>query len=274
MKLLDYTRRAAEDRGVAFREGPELVTVLAYFFRDEDSYDEKFVHLAGAILETWRHCGRMKTVIVANRIGDALARFAARYPWVEVQVEPALAPGRLSAMAIDCDIRLYSRFTTRYVLIVQDDGFPLRGGLEEFLVAGYDYIGAPFVRHATWFDWYPYPKWCVGNGGFSLRSRRICRAVSRTYRRWFSRLPYFWPLVGDDTLYCKTLRFLSSRFRARFRFAPPCVAGKFSIEHNDAFLPADGLPLGFHSAAGWERWWAKAVAFAKQERSKHDCTGS
>lgn len=255
--LSAYTRQAAEDRGETFREGPSSVTALAYFFRDAASYDAKFVHLAGAVLETWRRCGRLKTVIVANRIGDALARFAARYPWVEVQVEPTLVPGRLASMSIDCDLRLFSRFTTPYVLIVQDDGFPLREGLEDFLLSGYDYVGAPFIRHSTWFDWYPYPAWCVGNGGFSLRSRRICRAAARTYRRWFARLPYFWPLVGDDTFYCKTLRFLSARFRARFRFAPPDVAGRFSVEHNDDFMPLDGLPFGFHSSAGWGRWWAR-----------------
>lgn len=259
MLLPEYTRQKAEDSGEVFREGPSSVTVLAYFFRDEASYDAKFVHLAGAILETWRHCGKMKTVIVANRIGDALARFAARYPWIEVQVEPSLVSGRLSAMAIDCDMRLYARFATPYVLVVQDDGFPLRGGLESFLAAGYDYVGAPFVRHATWFDWCPYPAWCVGNGGFSLRSRRICRAAARTYRRWFARLPYCWPLVGDDTFYCKTMRFLSARYRARFRFAPPEVAGRFSVEHNEAFMPQDAPPLGFHGVAGWERWWGRDV---------------
>jgi len=256
MTLQDYTRRAAEDRGETFRDGPSAVTVLAYFFRDVASYDAKFVHLAGAILETWRHCGRMKTVVVTNRIGAALAKFAARYPWVEVQVEPSLVPGQLAAMSLDCDARLYARFTTPYVLIVQDDGFPLREGLEEFVATGSDYIGAPFVRHATWFDWYPYPARCVGNGGFSLRSRRLCRAAARYYRRWFTRMPYLWPILGDDTFYCKTLRVFPS-YRHRFRFAPPDVAGRFSIEHNEAFWPTTGKPLGFHGRAGWERWWSR-----------------
>ena len=31
MTLQDYTRRAAEDRGETFRDGPSAVTVLAYF---------------------------------------------------------------------------------------------------------------------------------------------------------------------------------------------------------------------------------------------------
>ncbi|MGN0854457.1 MAG: DUF5672 family protein [Kiritimatiellia bacterium] len=258
MRLLDYTRRAAEDRGEVFREGPASVTALMYFFWSEERAAAEWPRFQGALRETWRHCGRLKTAIVVNAAHECVKRFAAHHPWVEVQVEPTLVPGRLATMSIDCDLRLYARFATPYVLIVQDDGFPLREGLEEFLAPGYDYIGAPFVRHTTWFDWYPYPAWCVGNGGFSLRSRRICRAAARTYRRWFARLPYFWPLTGDDTFYCKTLRFLSARFRARFRFAPPDVAGRFSIEHNDAFMPADGPPLGFHSAAGWERWWARA----------------
>ena len=255
MTLQDYTRRAAEDRGETFRDGPSAVTVLAYFFRDAASYDAKFVHLAGAILETWRHCGRMKTVVVTNRIGDALAKFAARYPWVEVQVEPSLVPGDIDSMSRDCLARLGERFTTDYVLIVQNDGFPMRGGLAEFVAQGYDYIGAPFVRWISCLDWYPY-RYNVGNGGFSLRSRWLCQDVGRIYRRWFRRWP-FWPRIfGDDNFYCRFLRCFWPGFNRRFRFAPPDVAGRFSIECNAAFWPTVGKPLGFHGMAGWERWWA------------------
>lgn len=257
MTLQEYTRKAAVSVEESFVDGLDNVTVLTYFFRDSKLYDEKFVHLRGALLETWRKCGRMRTVVVTNKIGLTLERFGREFPWVEIQVEPTLAPGRLSAMSEDCNLRLYERFETEYVLIVQDDGFPLRGGLEKF-VGPYDYIGAPFVRHSTWFDWYPYPRFCVGNGGFSLRSRRICEASAKYYSRYFRRMPYFWPLVGDDTFYCKTLRILFSEYRRCFEFAPPEIAGRFSFEHNKEFLSAQELPLGFHSNTAFEKLWACA----------------
>lgn len=250
MILQEYTRRAAVSHNESFIDGPANVTVLAYFFREAERYDEKFIFLRGALLETWRKCGRMKTVLVSNAKGDSLSEFANAFPWVEVQVEPALVPGDLSSMSIDCDSRLYNRFSTEYVLTIQDDGFPLRGGLDEFL-GMYDYIGAPFVRHATWFDWYPYPRFCVGNGGFSLRSKRICEVAASYYNRYFKRLPYFWPLVGDDTFYCKTLRMLFPKYRRQFEFAPPEVAGMFSVEGNWQYFPVSGVPLGFHGRNAW-----------------------
>lgn len=247
MQLLDYTRRAAEDHGEAFREGPASVTVLAYFFRDEESYDEKFVHLAGAILETWRHCGRMKTVIVANRIGNALARFAARYPWVEVQVEPMLVPGDIDSMSIDCIARLGSRFATDYVLIVQDDGFPLRPGIDEFVGLGYDFIGAPFCRDL----WLPrlltrVLRFAPMNGGFSLRSRHCCQVVSSYWMKHYADLPFCADFVEDNFI----TNFLPRRHPgAWIRVCPsPCgIAARFSYDGSIPFNRNNGLPFGFHS---------------------------
>ena len=110
MTLQEYTLRASEDRGETFRDGSPVVTALAYFFRDAATYDAKFLHLQGALLETWRHCGKLKTVVVTNQVSAALAKFAARYPWVEVQVEPSLVPGDIDTLSRDCISKLGERF--------------------------------------------------------------------------------------------------------------------------------------------------------------------
>lgn len=106
----------------------------------------------------------MKTVIVTNDSHRCVTDFAGRFDNVEVQVESGLIPGKLESMSIDCLGRLHTRFATPYVLTVQDDGFPLWRGLDEF-VGKYDYVGAPCVHHNTYYDLYPY-RYCV-------RERRV-----------------------------------------------------------------------------------------------------
>jgi len=58
---------------------------------------------------------------------------------------------------------LWKLLTGHKILIYQEDSFIFKWGIEEFLK--YDYIGAPWLSHQD--D----NKNCVGNGGFSLRTR-------------------------------------------------------------------------------------------------------
>ena len=122
------------------------VTVVMYFFWNGDAAPGKWPDFEGALLATWRCCGCLPTVVVSNANHPCVVDFAARYSNVQVQIEDSLAPGDINAMSIDCNARLYARFSTKYVLIVQDDGFPIRPGLDEFVEMGYDFIGAPYCR--------------------------------------------------------------------------------------------------------------------------------
>ena len=156
----------------------DKVTILAYYFRPKAGSDTGFLPLEHAIRETWKHCGYLKTVIVSNERLPPADAFAAKNINVEIQVEPSLIPGNIQSMSDDCNGKLYSRFSTPYVLIIQEDGYPLRQGLEEF-VGKYDFIGAPYIRDIWWKNlvcgicgyW-------VQNGGFSLRSKRMHRLSS------------------------------------------------------------------------------------------------
>lgn len=60
-------------------------------------------------------------------------------------------------------------FAGKHALVVQWDGFILDAKRWNARFLDFDYIGAPW----------PDPQRTVGNGGFSLRSRRLCEALGR-----------------------------------------------------------------------------------------------
>jgi hypothetical protein len=236
-------------RELSFLASPlSNVTVVAYYFQEEKNLDVDFWRTEFAFLKTFQTQGFLPSVLVVNQSTPIIDAFCGKYG-IQIQIERDLKPGCIKTLALDLIGKLYTRFTTDYVLVIQDDGFPVRPGLEEF-VGKYDYIGAPWVCHNTYYDLYPY-RYCVGNGGFSLRSRRVCEAAARYYNRYFKHFPYWWYILGDDTFYCKTLRFWFSSFRKMFKWASPEEANRFSVEHNLKFLPCEVRPLGFHGEVGF-----------------------
>jgi len=127
----------------------------------------------------------------------------------------------------------YSRFVlaslldhidTPHLLLVQWDGYALNpaGWRSEFLEC--DYIGA------KWF-WAPEGQ-RVGNGGFSLRSRRLLEAL---------RDPRVVLTEAEDVTICRSFRALLEQDHA-IRFASESLADQFAFE---AAYPI-GLPFGFH----------------------------
>jgi hypothetical protein len=128
--------------------------------------------------------------------------------------------------------RDYSRFVmkdlvghvdTDFVQLVQWDGYVTNGAAwtEEFL--GCDYIGARWFFRQT--D-------NVGNGGFSLRSRRLLEAL---------RDPLIDAADPEDEAICVTHRgFLERAYR--IRFAPPALADRYAFEGT----LRNGNEFGFH----------------------------
>jgi hypothetical protein len=127
----------------------------------------------------------------------------------------------------------YSRFAihniaahveTPFLLIVQWDGYVVDpdSWSDDFL--NYDYIGARWPWHA---------ERQVGNGGFSLRSLRLLKAVGKL-------LPEP-PDVAEDEMICRGLGSVLERDWG-IRFAPESVADRFSYERQ---LPG-GRTFGFH----------------------------
>lgn len=126
---------------------------------------------------------------------------------------------------------LAAHVETAHALVVQWDGYVVNPGAwsDEFLA--FDYIGAP------WF-WAPEGA-RVGNGGFSLRSRRLLEALAD---------PAIVVEGNEDVTICTTHRSLLET-RHAIRFAPEDLAARFSFE---ASYPI-GRPFGFHGLFNFAR---------------------
>lgn len=110
-----------------------------------------------------------------------------------------------------CIQNLHKHFHTSHVLIIHADGYivnPL-AWRNEWLQ--YDYIGAPW--------WFHKDEYNVGNGGFSLRSHKLCKYLSE------ANLEHMHP---EDHHICRTYR--AALEEAGFKFAPEEVARQFSVE--------------------------------------------
>ena len=238
-------KHLAELRRAAFRQSAYAgeVTVVAYTF-PADPEGSAFDWLECAILQTWAVLGLLKTVVVANKRFPRIEAFAAAHKEAEIQIETSLVPGDIATMSADCCARLHSRFSTPYCLVIQDDGFPLRDTLQEFL-GKWDYVGAPYVRILWWRNMIcaALGYW-MSNGGFSLRSKRICEAAAEW---WDLKYAAIHPsqLTIDDLYYTKTLPLRHPSFRFKYRIAPNRAAIRFSY---DALVkqPVREPPMGFH----------------------------
>lgn len=147
------------------------------------------------------------------------------------EIDPAITWRRIDRLLSRAD---YSRFmlqglaehiSTTHALCIQWDGFVLKGSAWNPQFLDWDYIGAIWPHFRDGYN--------VGNGGFSLRSRRLllaCRDLS------------FNPHDGEDVIICRLNR---PQLEERgIRFAPEAVARKFAYERT---LPT-GKEFGFHGA--------------------------
>lgn len=118
---------------------------------------------------------------------------------------------------------LADHFTTSHCLVVQWDGHVIdaRRWQNEFL--DYDYIGASWPQFDDGHN--------VGNGGFSLRSRRLMEACQT---------PEFDSHHPEDVAICRTNRDMLEN--NGMRFAPLTLANQFSAERSSD----PGLTFGYH----------------------------
>ncbi|MEN9338616.1 MAG: hypothetical protein RI945_341 [Candidatus Parcubacteria bacterium] len=140
-----------------------------------------------------------------------------------------------------CIEDLYKYVDTDYVLIIQYDGFVLNpeSWTNEFLK--YDYIGAPWLVADWSITNYNFPEnllgtIVVGNGGFSLRSKKILYTSARLSKE--RRIPKLHP---EDVAMCVWYR---NEFENEgIKFAPTEIAKIFSIEGDDGIYKDQ---FGFH----------------------------
>ena len=163
-----------------------------------------------------------------------------KYPDIEYVSIPALNSVDSYNQLIFQD--LYKYFKTSHCLIVQADSFVVNSDLwkDEFLK--YDYIGGPWPNKieinpnlVLYLEKNP-----VGNGGFSLRSRKLVEATSKIN---FASLDF--PMKAEDVVICYYL--YEEMIKNGIRFAPPKLAAQFSMENTDNLYGQDvNSVFGFH----------------------------
>ena len=121
-------------------------------------------------------------------------------------------------------------FSGDYVLVVQWDGFILDGRMWDPAFLDYDYIGAPWTHRPAAV--------AVGNGGFSLRSRRLVDMLAQMD---------FDVVHPEDAVICELRR--EELERRSIRFAPQDVAERFAME----MIESGGPTFGFHGFQNFER---------------------
>jgi hypothetical protein len=116
---------------------------------------------------------------------------------------------------------------TSHVLIIQYDGFILNPDAWDNIFLQYDYIGAP---------WFFTDGHNVGNGGFSLRSKRLLSILSQD--------KHIIHLHPEDMHIGRTYReYLEYK---GVRFPPESIAAQFSIEGNRKYGYKWESQFGFH----------------------------
>jgi hypothetical protein len=132
-----------------------------------------------------------------------------------------------------CIRELHKHVDTTHCLLVQHDGYVLNGGAWEDEFLKHDYIGAPWGGVNL-----------VGNGGFSLRSKRLLEACSK-----MSGDPH-----PEDDFICRRNR--AGLESMGISFAPKPMADRFAVEGasfvwKDYAWNSDGRfwsgQFGFHS---------------------------
>lgn len=149
---------------------------------------------------------------------------------------------------------LVHHIRTDHALVVQWDGFISSPDAWDREFLEYDYIGAVWPQFSDSSN--------VGNGGFSLRSKRLLEACLDP--RFIARHP-------EDVVICRVNRPLLE-VEYGIRFADATVARKFSFERE----PADGPTFGFHgvfnmpSLLGRDRFWQAYESLEDRRSVFHD----
>lgn len=173
---------------------------------------------ADAMTASLKHAAFGHALLLSHRRPSG--RLDPRIEWR--QIEPLTSRAAYSAFMLH---RLHKYVTTSHALCVQWDGFAINGSGWDPEFLDYDYVG-PVWPHFT--DGHN-----VGNGGFSLRSRKLLLATRS--------LPYD-GRTAEDVLIGRTYR--RKLELEGIQFAPAAVAHRFAYERT----APTGQEFGFHGA--------------------------
>ena len=143
-------------------------------------------------------------------------------------------------------LTLNEYISSEHVLIVQDDGYVINPNLwsDEFLK--YDYIGAPWPTAYSWRKRWSDKKYKnasknskknrVGNGGFSLRSKKFLKYASNFESCNGIAEDVFLCLVNYDKAIENDIKFAPLEVALKFSYEVPLKGRKMKKEGKDQFL--------------------------------------
>lgn len=243
--------RLEEDRriGLPKENGRADTTVVAYVFGSLPAMDGYIEAIELSLRETYRWCGLLRTTLVVNQMTERLDGLLSELGNIlRVDVDTSLRPGDIVDFSRNMIRTLPNRFDTPYVLTVHPDGFPLRCGLDEF-VGKWDYIGGPWNINSD--DYITRVLLSrndgAGNGGFSLRTHKICEIAASAYNRLWKMIPDCY-LLYEDIFYTRFLPRWQMGYSKDISLANRSDAMRFSI--SEKIMPTDEvkqMPFGFHS---------------------------
>lgn len=225
------------------------VTVVSYAFAKRDKMLECVESIELALRETYRWCGLLKTTLVVNQMTERLECLKSEFgDLLRIDVDSSLAPGDITGFSRNMIKTLPDRFDTPYMLNIHPDGFPLRHGLDEF-VGRWDYIGGPWnIANDDFITRVLLARNNgAGNGGFALRSRKICELGSAAYRRFWKIIPDCY-LLYEDIFFTRFLPRWQPGYAKRIALAPRTESLHFSVAGD--LMPnerVERMPFGFHS---------------------------
>jgi len=183
-----------------------------------------------AAIHRARDCARFGDVLVVT---DRPAEFAGQEGLRIAAVESLRSREEYSRIV---QTGLAPHIHTPFVMLVQWDGYPVRPENWTDAFFDHDYIGAPWPQFPS--------SMAVGNGGFSLRSRRLLNACLD---------PRFQPGHPEDVFICHNNRELLERTHD-VRFAPVALAERFSCER----MGSPARAFGFHGLFNMPREMGEA----------------
>jgi hypothetical protein len=174
--------------------------------------------------------GLEKCIEVAD-FGEVLMLTGEDFNHPDIKVKKIPKIGTMDDYSLFFIRELNRCFDTKFCMTAHHDGFIINpeSWTDEFL--NYDYIGAPWKFNGPRFRDNKGQS-AIGNGGFSLRSKKICEYVSQNY---------FFINDNEDKYYSNCLECVKPDF---IKYPPVNLALQFAQE---TLLDKNIKPLGFHN---------------------------
>jgi len=190
------------------------------------------VNIKKSMYALWRSSQNIKfanVLLITNKKIDYQPK------WLNIELAINNSLNNIDAYSYYCVYTLHKHIKTNHVLIVQADGYVINSKKWNDNYLNYDYIGAPWkIRSDAYID--PFGNHHrVGNGGFSLRSRKLLEVPLNKNIIWnINEGNFFKHMNADDQaedgIICIHNRHLY--IEAGCKFAPLEVALTFSREQN------------------------------------------